>query len=94
MPTYEYKCTECGSRFERWQSIKDDPLKECPECGGLPQRVIFPVGIVFKGSGFYVTDNRKSNGSDGSSSSSTSSSSSDGDKGKDSKAEPAKAASS
>src|SRR3989304_4761 len=60
MPTYEYKCTSCGNRFERRQRIKDDPLNDCPLCDGQVRRVVFPVGIVFKGSGFYVTDNRKS----------------------------------
>ncbi len=59
MPTYEYECTSCGNRFERRQSIKDEPLTACPECDGKVRRVLFPVGIVFKGSGFYVTDNRK-----------------------------------
>lgn len=60
MPTYEYECTSCSDRFERRQSIKDEPLTDCPVCGGQVRRVLFPVGIVFKGSGFYVTDNRKS----------------------------------
>src|SRR3990172_5292310 len=59
MPTYEYECTSCGNRFERRQSIKDEPLTDCPSCDGKVRRVLFPVGIVFKGSGFYVTDNRK-----------------------------------
>ncbi|TAK37134.1 MAG: hypothetical protein EPO21_00220 [Chloroflexota bacterium] len=59
MPTYEYECTVCGNRFERRQRMKDDPLTDCPSCQGRVRRVLFPVGIVFKGSGFYVTDNRK-----------------------------------
>ena len=59
MPTYEYECTVCGNRFERRQSMKEDPLTDCPSCQGKVRRVLFPVGIVFKGSGFYVTDNRK-----------------------------------
>ena len=58
MPTYGYKCGECDIRFERFQHFSEEPVKVCPECGGPVQRVIHPVGIVFKGSGFYVTDNR------------------------------------
>jgi putative FmdB family regulatory protein len=58
MPVYEYQCRDCGVRFERRQHITDDPIKICPECGGEVRRLIQPVGIVFKGSGFYVTDNR------------------------------------
>lgn len=59
MPIYEYKCTQCGLHFERFQRFSDPPLQECPECSGLVRRVLQPVGIVFKGSGFYSTDNRK-----------------------------------
>jgi putative FmdB family regulatory protein len=60
MPIYEYECTECGFQFERRQSFTEDPVEICPECDGLVQRVIQAVGVVFKGSGFYVTDNRRS----------------------------------
>jgi putative FmdB family regulatory protein len=59
MPIYEYQCTTCNYRFERMQSFKDEPLTECPQCGNTVRRVIQPVGIVFKGSGFYITDNRQ-----------------------------------
>jgi putative FmdB family regulatory protein len=59
MPMYEYKCESCGIGFERIQHFKDEPLKECPECGGSVRRLIQPVGIIFKGSGFYITDNRQ-----------------------------------
>lgn len=59
MPIYEYECLECGQRFERRQSVKDEPIRECGKCGGAARRVIHPVGIIFKGSGFYATDNRK-----------------------------------
>lgn len=59
MPIYEYECQLCGHRFERLQHFSDAPLKVCPDCGGPLQRVIQPVGIVFKGSGFYTTDNRQ-----------------------------------
>lgn len=56
MPIYEYECDDCGYRFERHQSIASGPVKRCPQCGGPVRRVIYPVGIIFKGSGFYVTD--------------------------------------
>ncbi len=62
MPTYEYECCSCGRRFERRQSIHDDPIRTCPECPGVVRRVIHPVGVVFKGSGFYITDNRPKSG--------------------------------
>jgi putative FmdB family regulatory protein len=65
MPMYEYKCESCGIRFERIQHFKDKPLKECPECGGPVHRLIQPVGIIFKGSGFYITDNRQLSSSSG-----------------------------
>lgn len=58
MPLYEYQCQDCGVRFERRQHINDEPVKVCPECEGEVHRLIQPVGIIFKGSGFYVTDNR------------------------------------
>ncbi|MFA5880197.1 MAG: FmdB family zinc ribbon protein [Candidatus Margulisiibacteriota bacterium] len=61
MPTYEYKCLECGYLFDAVQSIHDDPLKQCPECQSEVRRLISKnVGIAFKGSGFYVTDSTKS----------------------------------
>jgi putative FmdB family regulatory protein len=58
MPTYEYACTECGDRTEVVQSIADPPLSTCTVCGGRLRKVFSPVGIVFKGSGFYRTDSR------------------------------------
>ncbi len=58
MPTYEYACTECGDRTEVVQSISDAPLTTCTVCGGPLRKVFSPVGIVFKGSGFYRTDSR------------------------------------
>ena len=58
MPTYEYACKTCGNRFEAWQKITDEPLRECPKCHAEIHRVLFPAGVVFKGSGFYSTDNR------------------------------------
>ena len=63
MPTYQYQCETCGIMFERKQHFTDEPLKRCPECDGEVHRVIHPVGIIFKGSGFYVTDNRKASSS-------------------------------
>ncbi|MBN1955243.1 MAG: zinc ribbon domain-containing protein [Anaerolineae bacterium] len=58
MPLYEYECEECGVRFEKRQSFSEAPIRTCPECGGRVHRLIQPVGVVFRGSGFYVTDNR------------------------------------
>jgi putative FmdB family regulatory protein len=59
MPIYEYACTSCGERTEAKQSFTDPPLEECPFCGGKLRKLYSPVGIVFKGSGFYSTDARK-----------------------------------
>ncbi|GER87362.1 hypothetical protein KDW_15240 [Dictyobacter vulcani] len=56
MPTYEYLCQTCSHRFETWQKMTDEPLTVCPECGQHIRRVLFPAGVVFKGSGFYKTD--------------------------------------
>jgi putative FmdB family regulatory protein len=58
MPTYVYECAKCGDEFELWQSFSDDPLKKHPGCGGKVTKVLQPVGIVFKGSGFHKTDSR------------------------------------
>ena len=58
MPIYVYQCDTCGLTFERRQRMTEPPLVDCPECDGRIHRVIQPVGVVFKGSGFYVTDNR------------------------------------
>lgn len=63
MPIYEYEC-ENKHRFEKWQSMKDDPIKECPECGAAVRKILHPAGIIFKGSGWYITDNRKSSSSE------------------------------
>ena len=60
MPTYEYLCRGCSHRFETWQKMTDEPLTICPECGGTIRRVLFPAGVVFKGSGFYKTDHNNS----------------------------------
>ena len=66
MPTYEYKCKDCGEGLEAVQAFTDDPLTECPACGGRLKKVFGSIGISFKGSGFYKTDARS--GSSGSSS--------------------------
>jgi putative FmdB family regulatory protein len=58
MPTYQYACTSCGERLEAVQKFSDDPLTECPACGGRLRKVFSAVGVVFKGSGFYKTDSR------------------------------------
>jgi putative FmdB family regulatory protein len=65
MPTYEYLCKTCNHRFEQWQKMTDEPLEVCPECGGHIRRVLYPAGIVFKGSGFYKTDHPTGNGTNG-----------------------------
>jgi putative FmdB family regulatory protein len=59
MPVYEYACTACLKRTEAKQGFDDPPLEECPLCGGRLRKLYSPVGIVFKGSGFYSTDGRK-----------------------------------
>lgn len=58
MPVYEYACTECGSRLEMRQSFTDDALTICPDCSGRLRKLLSPVGVVFKGSGFYRNDSR------------------------------------
>ena len=60
MPTYEYACTDCADRLEVVQKFTDDSLTVCPSCGGKLRKIFSPVGIVFKGSGFYRTDSRSS----------------------------------
>ena len=62
MPIYEYECGVCQCHFERKQKFDEEPVAVCPECEGRARRVIHSVPIIFKGSGFYVTDNRKDGG--------------------------------
>ena len=81
MPTYEYRCRECGEQLEVVQSFSDDPLTECPRCSGPLRKVFNSVGIAFKGSGFYKNDSRSKSSSSTSSSSSSSSGSSTSDSG-------------
>jgi putative FmdB family regulatory protein len=60
MPTYRYRCADCSAEFEQYQKFTDAALTTCPTCHGAIRRVIGPVGVVFKGSGFYINDSRKS----------------------------------
>jgi putative FmdB family regulatory protein len=69
VPTYQYACTECGGQLEAVQKFTDEPLTVHEDCGGRLRKVFSPVGIVFKGSGFYRTDSRGSGSSNGTSSS-------------------------
>jgi putative FmdB family regulatory protein len=59
MPTYEYRCSDCGNLFETFQRIDEETLTVCERCGGRLRKVFHPAGIVFKGSGFYATDSRR-----------------------------------
>jgi putative FmdB family regulatory protein len=59
MPIYEYVCKDCGYEFERMQPFSAEPLKKCPLCAGSVRRVISPVGVIFKGSGWYITDSKR-----------------------------------
>lgn len=61
MPIYSYRCNDCGHEFDQRQRMSDGPLTICPVCEGNIRRVVTSVGVVFKGSGFYVTDNRGAN---------------------------------
>jgi putative FmdB family regulatory protein len=76
VPTYAYRCADCGHAFDIHQSFSDDALTVCPECGGTLRKQYGTVGVTFKGSGFYRTDSRGSSSSSSSSSTSTTSSSS------------------
>jgi putative FmdB family regulatory protein len=63
MPIYEYECESCGTHFDKLQSMNDAPIRQCPECSGTVHKVFHPAGIIFKGSGWYITDSRKSTSS-------------------------------
>lgn len=77
MPTYEYRCKDCGHEFEIQQAFSDDPLTECPSCNGALKKKFGSVGISFKGSGFYKNDSRGSSSSTSGSTSSSDAPSSD-----------------
>ena len=64
MPTYEYECAKCGHEFEQFQSMRDEPLKKCPACkkAGLRRLVGGGAGLIFKGTGFYITDYKNKSG--------------------------------
>lgn len=64
MPTYEYVCSKCGHALEAFHSMKDEPLKKCPSCkkSGLKRQVGGGAGLIFKGTGFYITDYKKKSG--------------------------------
>jgi putative FmdB family regulatory protein len=91
MPIYGYRCSQCGHELEVLQSMSAAPLQECPQCGGQLRKLLYPVGVQFKGSGFYTTDYKNGGGArtaEGSSSSSDGSSSEKSDgSGKSDKAE-------
>jgi putative FmdB family regulatory protein len=89
VPTYSYACTECDNRFDAVQAFTDDALTACPKCNGRLRKLFGKVGVVFKGSGFYRTDNRESakSASNGSASNGESSSSSTSEKSSDKPAE-------
>jgi putative FmdB family regulatory protein len=78
MPIYGYRCEECGHELEVFQSMSDAPLKTCPVCAGTLRKVLYPVGVQFKGSGFYTTDYRNGGSRSGSKGGSDSSSDSEG----------------
>lgn len=79
MPTYEYACPKCGHEFEAFQSMKDEPLTKCPKCKktGVKRLVGGGAGLIFKGTGFYITDYKTKKGTPSSDSGSSSKSSSD-----------------
>ncbi|MBB4635369.1 FmdB family zinc ribbon protein [Longimicrobium terrae] len=63
MPTYEYRCPNCGNDFEKFQKMSDEPVADCPACGTpTPRRISAGAGLVFKGSGFYITDYQRGEG--------------------------------
>ncbi|HXM54776.1 MAG TPA: FmdB family zinc ribbon protein [Candidatus Dormibacteraeota bacterium] len=77
MPIYGYRCTQCGHELEVFQSMSAEPLRVCPECSGSLRKLLYPVGVQFKGSGFYTTDYKNGGSSSSSSSKSDGSSKSE-----------------
>ena len=95
MPVYTYRCGNCGVQFDRHQKFADSPLVKCPECGKKAlKKVIAPVGVVFRGSGFYATDNRSPSGGGSRSGESKPGKSEAGEKSSSTETAPAKAESS
>jgi len=86
MPIYGYRCSQCGHELEVFQSMSAQPLSICPECGGPLRKLLYPVGVHFKGSGFYTTD-YKNGGASASTADSGSSGDSGGESSSDKKAE-------
>jgi putative FmdB family regulatory protein len=60
VPTYGYRCTSCGHQFEVFQRMSDEPVQTCPKCQGKVTKMLYPSGVVFKGSGYYSTDYKNS----------------------------------
>jgi putative FmdB family regulatory protein len=87
VPTYEYACSTCGNHIEVVQRFSDEPLSVCGVCGGSLRKVFHPAGILFKGSGFYATDSRRSAKKSTESGSTSSTGSSDGGSSESKKAE-------
>lgn len=96
MPTYEYACRDCGQHLDVFQSFHDDPLTECPQCGGSLRKVFSAAGIIFKGSGWHVKDYASAgsgtNGSPSDNGTDTSASSDGGDSADTKTSEPSEAA--
>jgi putative FmdB family regulatory protein len=93
MPIYGYRCSNCGHQFEIQQRMSDEPLKTCPKCQGKLTKILYPTGVIFKGSGFYSTDYKGSGKAEASANGSTGSSSeskpeSKGESSTESKSEP------
>ena len=86
MPIYGYRCSSCGHQFEIQQRMSDEPLKACPKCQGKLTKILYPTGVIFKGSGFYTTD-YKGSGKEPARSNGTSSGNSESKPGSDTKPE-------
>ena len=87
MPIYGYECTQCGHHLEVLQSVSEPPLRVCPECQGELRKLLYPVGVIFKGSGFYSTDYKSGSSNGKSTSDSSGDTKSSGDSKPDNKPE-------
>jgi putative FmdB family regulatory protein len=94
MPTYGYRCNGCGVEFERFQKMTDPPVTTCDDCGGSVKKLLYPVGIQFKGSGFYINDYARASSGGAKSSNSAKTGSESSDSGSESKSAPTKTESS